>query len=472
MFAFFPRTRICVRDFTLRIATRARSLFHAPAPVLRQEAWRVAWRALAAVFIGVWMHDWQIGALVFVILYLFTNLRALWRLRAWLTHPKHVELPEVGGLWGEIYDELYTLKRRNRKRKKRLADILAEFRASTAALPYGTVVLSAHGQIAWFNAAAQLLLGLDFRKDVGQRVANLMRHPRFTEYLASEDYDRDIEVPSPVDPIATLSLRIAPYGRGQRLLIVRDVSELRRLEATRRDFVANASHELKTPLEVLGSELDVESRSHAQGAMSSSAIARMRVQVDRMTALVGDMLQLAQLETTVSASRQTQVAMSKLLEALRVEAESLSHGRHTLTFDAEAGLDLIGRAPELHSAFMNLIDNAIRYTPAGGHIQVRWFTELQGACLAVRDSGIGIAEKDLLRVSERFFRVDDEQARENGGVGLGLSIAKHAVERHDGRLQIESRPGGGSTFSCHFPAWRVRCTAANQVTPIDAQHPA
>lgn len=426
-----------------------------PSPVFWQELHRVAWRAAAGVFIGFWTQSWSIGALVFAALYLATQLHSLWRLRRWLKRPKHVELPEVAGLWGDVANDLYTLQRRNRKRKQRLAAILGEFRASTAALPYGTVVLSGRGQIAWFNDAAQLMLGLDFRKDVGQRIANLVRYPAFTEYFAAEIYDRSVEVPSPVNANITLSLRVVPYGRGQRLLIVRDVSDARRLHETRRDFVANASHELRAPLEILRGQLGSLDLTDAPNARWREAITRMRAQTARMEALVEDMLRLAELEAEVSFAHQVRVDIGELLEAVRSAAESLSRGTHRIQFVVEAGLDLLGRPSELYSAFANLVGNAVRYTPVGGDIVVRWHGTAQGAEFSVRDTGIGIAESELSRVTERFYRADKHHLDVAAGTGLGLSIVRHAVERHDGQLRVESVVGKGSTFTCTFPASRV-----------------
>lgn len=438
-----------------------------PSPALRQECARVFWRAVAGIFVGFWTQSWSIGALVFVGLWLGSQLRALLRLRAWLNRPKHVELPETPGLWGEVYDALYNLQRRNRKRKRRLAAMLAEFRASTAALPYGTVVLSSHGQIAWFNEAAQLLLGLDFRKDVGQRIPNLVRHPRFTEYFATEDYDHHIEVPSPLNPLLTLSLRVVPYGRSQRLLIVRDISESQRLEATRRDFVANASHELQAPLNILVSRLDALDPQAAPDDGWRQALADMLGQLNRMRVLLDDMMTLARMEADPPFMQQTRVDVPQLLETVRTGAESLSGGRHELEFFAEPGLCLIGHERELHSVFANLLDNAIRYTPAGGRISVDWRSEEHGACFRVRDSGPGIPERDLPRITERFYRVDADHSRQTGGTGLGLSIVRHALERHDARLQVDSVVGMGSTFSCHFPPSRLQ-RDTDQARPAQA----
>lgn len=391
--------------------------------------------------------------------YLLQHLRQLWTLRRWVDTPKAIELPEVRGLWGDIFESLEELQKRNRKRKKKLAAILAEFQASTAALPDGAVVLGERGEIVWFNRAAQALLGLHSSQDLGLRIANLIRHPDFGAYVEEQQYDREVEVPSAINHATILALRIIPYGNNQRLLIVRDVSELRRLDAARRDFVANASHELRTPLTVLRGYLDMM-EADASGAGSSllawqMPIREMRTQATRMEALIRDMLKLARLEADAYDGRQELLDIPRMLQRLVDELRSVATQPHRFELAIQPELMLYGRDTEAHSIFGNIIANAIRYTPEGGVIRVSWQREADGACFAVADSGIGIAEEDIPRLTERFYRVDIGCSRASGGTGLGLSIVKHALERHEGILQIDSELGVGSTFSCHFPPHRV-----------------
>lgn len=427
-------------------------------PPLREELGRIVVRGLAGVLV-LWISgDWRLGLLAALLLYLFTQLRNLRTLRTWLNKPKQVELPATSGLWGDVFDGLSLLQRRNRKRKKRLGNILSEFHASTAALPYGGVVLGPYGEIVWFNDAAQALLSLRSPQDIGQRIANLVRHPAFTSYFGRDEYPGEVDTPSPINPGIRLSFRIIPYGERQRLMIVRDVSEIRRMEQARRDFVANASHELRTPLTVLRGYLDVmEPESQAGGGLANwqAPLQEMRGQVVRMEALVNDMLKLAQLESDVLQSRQDLINVPKMLDHLLKEAMALSSDRHRFELEAESDLWLFGRKGEIRSIFANLLVNAVYYTPADGTIKLRWWGDEQGAYLAVTDTGIGIAEKDLPRITERFYRVDVARSRASGGTGLGLSIVKHALEQHEARLQVESEPGAGSTFTCHFPVHRV-----------------
>lgn len=429
-----------------------------PSPILTRELVKTGLRIGIAAILGAWAGwFWPVLAAALAIS-LVLHLSRLARLRAWLTQPKLVDLPVLGGIWGEVFDGLLNLQKRNRKRKRKLAAILAEFQASTEALPDGAVVLGPSGDIVWFNPAAQALLGLRLPQDLGLRIANLVRKPSFTDYFTAGDYSGEVEAGSPVNAAVTLSFRIIPYGNGQRLLIVRDVSELRRLETARRDFVANASHELRTPLTVLRGYLDVmEPEARAGGTLApwSAPLHEMRGQASRMESLIADLLKLARLESDVIHTRQDLIDIPRLLARLQEEAKTLSKGQHRFEFEVQQDLRLFGRETEVQSVFTNLVTNAIQYTPAGGIISVRWKDDDHGAMFRVADTGIGIDEKDLARVTERFYRVDVGRSRASGGTGLGLSIVKHALEHHEGRLTIESEPGVGSTFTCHFPLHRI-----------------
>ena len=411
------------------------------------------------------------GGGVVLLLFVVVYLRRLAALRAWIQAPKHFDLPEAPGLWGDVFDRLLDWQRRNRKKKKRLATMLAEFQASTAALPDGAVVLGERGEMLWYNAAAQKMLGLRSH-DVGLRVVNLIRHPVFSDYFNQGEFqqDQESEVPSPLNRARTLSLRIIPYGNNQKLLIVRDVSELRRLETARRDFVANASHELRTPLTVLRGYLDMLEPEAQKGALAGwrAPIVEMKNQAVRMESLVNDMLKLARLEAQTQNSQQM-LNVPVILRRVLDEARAMSQSQHRFEARIDAALGLLGNETELQSIFSNLVSNAVRYTPAGGVIRVDWRSDGQGPVFSCADSGIGIAAEDIPRLTERFYRVDIGRSRASGGTGLGLSIVKHALERHEGDLHIDSEIGVGSTFSCRFPAVRAGSlpVAVKQPSDVD-----
>ncbi|HYW05072.1 MAG TPA: phosphate regulon sensor histidine kinase PhoR [Gammaproteobacteria bacterium] len=420
------------------------------------EAWRLFGVLLAGALVGLIFGSAGWGIVLVGGAYFAWQIHNLYRLERWLGGSRSLNPPEGPGIWGVIYGHFYRLQRRNRRRKRRLAAILHEFQQSTAAFPDGTVLLTPDGSIVWFNGAAGRLLGLRYPQDVGQRVANLVRHPQFTEYLRTGNYEDAVEVPSPVNEDMTLALQVVPYGDEQRLMIVRDVTRLHKLEQVRRDFVANASHELRTPLTVVSGYLDSLLDEPEAMARWSQPLQSMREQAGRMEHILEDLLLLSRMEGPVDAMQQQDVDMPELLEAVAEQGRKIADGALEILVHAEAGLRLRGAERELHSIAANLVTNAVKYTPAGGRVEITWGSERDGAFLAVSDTGIGIPEKDLPRITERFYRVDTGRSRRQGGTGLGLSIVRNGVLRHDGRLEIRSRPGEGSTFTCHFPEQRLQ----------------
>ncbi|WP_366514911.1 phosphate regulon sensor histidine kinase PhoR [Solimonas terrae] len=414
----------------------------------------------AGLIVGAIFHHPAFGGLIALLVFVCLQLRQLVRLRAWLLAPKRYFLPDATGIWGEVFDLLIDLQRKNRKRKKRLALMLAEFQASTAALPDGAVVLGDRGEISWFNTAARRLLGLRAPQDLGIRIPNLIRHPSFTEFFERGVFEQETEAPSPISRKRLLSLRIIPYGNDQKLLIVRDVSERRQLEAARRDFVANASHELRTPLTVLRGYLDLmDMEAQGSGPLATwhAPVVEMRNQALRMEALVNDMLKLARLEADRASMRDELLQAPMLIGRAVEEARAVSKAQHRFEQNIDSAPLLIGGETEFYSIIINLLTNAVRYTPAGGVIRVSWERlDDGGAQFSVADTGIGIASDDIPRLTERFYRVDVGRSRASGGTGLGLSIVKHALEAFDSRLEIDSEPGVGSTFFCRFPQHRVQ----------------
>lgn len=408
----------------------------------------------AAALLGWLIGDVVLGVLIGSLGYLAWHLYQLARLERWLRSGAVTDPPKARGLWGEVFDGLYRVQRRHRRRRRNLSELLQRFRQSANAMPDATVVLQDHGTMRWWNSAARRLLGLRWPQDEGQRIDNLFRHPRFKAFLEGEDERESISLPSPVSPQLMLELRIIPYGDGERLLLARDITRLYRLERVRRDFVANVSHELRTPLTVVHGYLDMlDPEDHPEWA---PALAEMRRQSQRMARLVEGLLTLSRLESRDSLPEEP-VEMAPLLASLAREAAALGQGRHAVEVRDEAGCDLLGSPQDLHSAFSNLVANAVRYTPAGGTVRIVFAREDGGgAALSVEDTGPGIPAEHIPRLTERFYRVSASRSRESGGTGLGLSIVKHVLGLHQARLSIDSRVGHGSRFTCHFGPERVR----------------
>ncbi|GAA5079803.1 phosphate regulon sensor histidine kinase PhoR [Lysobacter panacisoli] len=381
-----------------------------------------------------------------------------WRLRSVLlrlTARQRLQPPLGEGIWNELDRLLHRSQQEMRARKKRLIEMLRAYRAAAAAMPDAIVVVERNSQrIQWFNESAIGLLQLRYPRDIGAPLAQRLQPLQLSHWLASGRNAETLEVASPWNPAATLSLRLIPYSDDLWMLVARDVSRLLQLEQMRRDFVANVSHELRTPLTVVHGYLDMlDPNEHPDWA---PMLAEMQRQSQRMTQLVEDLLMLSRLESQESLPGEETVAMAPMMATLRREAVALSQGRHEVVVEDAAGVDLWGSNKELHSAFSNLVSNAVRYTPAGGIIRIRFRPEGKGVVLEVVDSGYGIPAAHLPRITERFYRVSTSRSRESGGTGLGLSIVKHVLNLHQARLEITSEVGRGSTFSCHFGAERVR----------------
>ena len=360
------------------------------------------------------------------------------------------------GVWNELDRLLSRSQREMRARKRRLLAMLRAYRAAAAALPDAVVVVERNTQrILWFNEAATPLLGLHHPRHQGSPIVAALQPLPMAQWLASgRNAEPMIDVASPANPDLRLHLRLIPYSDELWLLVARDVTKMMRLEHMRRDFVANVSHELRTPLTVIHGYLDMlDPEDNPDWA---PMLAEMQRQSQRMTQLVEDLLTLSRLEARDTLPEE-HVSTAPMLATLRREAEALSQGRHRISVADEARVDLWGSTKELHSAFSNLVANAVRYTPADGEINVRFSRDADGgATLSVRDTGYGIPAAHLPRLTERFYRVSTSRSRESGGTGLGLAIAKHVLGLHDARLDIASDVGKGSTFACRFGPARVR----------------
>ncbi|HRQ66873.1 MAG TPA: phosphate regulon sensor histidine kinase PhoR [Xanthomonadaceae bacterium] len=413
---------------------------------------------LGLLLLAAWLIGFALDQTIPVLAIVLAGCLAwmLWqlvRLRSALGQPR---LPAAGGgwgLWGDIHAELHRRQRMANAQRRRLLDGLHAFREAAAALPDGVVILDRHGAVLWFNKAAKRLLGLRYPKDMGGRFTDRVRSPHVARWLQADRFDEPLmDVPSSSDDSVRLGLRLIPCGSEQRMLVVRDISNLMRLEQVRRDFVANVSHELRTPLTVVHGYLDM---IDPEEQPEWEAILReLRNQSRRMTQIVEDLLTLSRLEAQDSVPEE-HVAMRPMLATLKREADALSQGRHSIEIEQHGELDLLGSTKDLHSAFSNLVGNAVRYTPAGGRIVIRWNSSADGGRFEVVDSGPGIPAQHIPRITERFYRVSTSRSRESGGTGLGLSIVKHVLNLHHGRLHIESEVGKGSTFACIFGRERL-----------------
>lgn len=422
-----------------------------------QEIWRILAIIVFGVVFGAVLGHFALWWLLGVLSYLAWHIINIARLQRWLGNGLKGEAPFSNSVWEEIFLQLFRMQQRHLRQRVRLANQLSRFQEASEALPEATVILDHNGRIEWFNKVATRLLGLRSPQDIHQNLLNLVRHPELFRFMTKNDYSEPVIFPSPVSENIILSVIVVPYGSDQRLFMARDVTHLQRLENMRRDFVANVSHEMRTPLTVIGGYLEtLKDMDDECIRLWGQSLDQMQQQTTRMGNLVNDLLLLSRLESSESSAPQYVVNVPALVESIKEEAMILSGDRqHKICVEQDVNLFLKGEQQELHSAFSNLVSNAVRYTPTKGEIIIRWYSDKSGAHLEVQDSGIGIAPKHVPRLTERFYRVDVARSRHNGGTGLGLAIVKHVLERHQAELVVKSEPGQGSLFRCNFPEERI-----------------
>ena len=420
---------------------------------------RVALAALAGVLVGAILGRPWLGMALALAGYLIWHLVMLYRVEWWLQHRSVVDPPETRGVWGTVISLIARLHRRKRFHKLRFVQLMRQLQQSTAALPNGVVILNEQREIVWFNRMAGRLLGLRASSDLGVRIENLLREPAFGHYLHKGDYTNPVVVRRSSPQDSYLSVQLVAYGDGQQLLLAADVSRQMRLEAVRRDFVANASHELRSPLTVIAGYLETLGQDPALDTDFAAPIAEMRRQAARMNSIVRDLLELSRLEETDERAGGEPLDVPALMALLRRDVLARPVHPREVRVHSDSRAALIGKESEIHSAFANLVDNAAKYTPPDGSLEMRWWSDRDGGHFSVTDTGIGIPAEHLPRLTERFYRVDPGRSRATGGSGLGLAIVKHVLQRHGAELEIQSTPGKGSTFTCHFPPERIAAEA-------------
>ncbi|SEK69871.1 PAS/PAC sensor signal transduction histidine kinase [Colwellia chukchiensis] len=376
----------------------------------------------------------------------------LYKLMQWLWQGKSIAPPQAAGVWGHIYDGLYRRIRKQRLKQKQLNERIRKFRDGSEALPDAALVLTTELNILWGNSKASSFLGVRWPIDIGQRIDNLIRFPEFSKYLKKADYSAPCLIRSPINHELELELRLMPYGSDQILLLARDVSKLRRLEVMRRDFVANVSHELKTPLTVVRGYVEMMQSSNTELAPQwQKAFTSIASQVSRMDRLVDQLLVLSRVENNIETEHQQTVNLSALLFSIMEDILWLNQEpQHEIVHNITPDLKIKGNEHELKSALLNIIANAIAYTPARGVISVSLTATAQKIRFSVKDNGPGIQAAHINRLTERFFRVDKSRSRDTGGSGLGLAIVKHVLNHHQGELSIISDGKSGSEFIIHF----------------------
>ncbi len=424
------------------------------------------WIQISFYLLGIGAIAWFFGAVVspnagwtvavaLLAYWVVYQLYYLQKTMQWLEDFRLEKVPHGAGTWDLIFAKIYRIAKSGEQQRQQLAETLKDFRSATQAMPDGVVTLDEDNQVIYANEQAEEQLGISNEKDGGRNLINIVRHPDFVAYLNGTDWDKSIVLRGLRDSERVLQLQLIPYGTHQRLLMTRDITQLDRLETTRRDFVANVSHELKTPLTVLSGFLETIRELPVTEAQRNQYLGLMHAQAHRMENIVEDLLVLSKLESTNAPAQEDSIDMREMMDRLTTDANTISRSQHHIECKATSSAKLIGAEDELASAFSNLVSNAIRYTPAGGTIRLIWSINPEGCPLfSVEDTGPGIEPQHLPRLTERFYRVDRSRSRETGGTGLGLAIVKHVATRHQATLLIDSEVGKGSCFSMVFPEKR------------------
>lgn len=404
------------------------------------------------ITVGYYFDQVTVGIIFGGLVLLAWQYWRLFRLNYWLWHSKQISPPSTRGVWANIYEGIYAAKLNNRNKRKALGEIIRRFREGTEALPDAALVVDESGEITWCNRLARIELGIRWPEDKKQRVDTCITDPKFIEFLHAQRFEQPIEITSPINPSKVLEIRIAPYEEEHLMLLLRDITRLTQIENMRKDFVANVSHELKTPLTVINGYLEmIPENGEMPALMMQKALDEMRSQSSRMQSLIEDLLVLSRIEASAERAFEKLVNVPQMLWQIQAESEALNREKkHRIFFDISPILYVYGIETELRSAFSNLIFNAIHYTPNYGVIQVFWGFEGQQAKFSVKDNGDGISSEHIERLTERFYRVDKARSRTTGGSGLGLSIVKHVLSHHNSKLMIESTVGKGAEFSCRF----------------------
>jgi len=391
----------------------------------------------------------------------------LYQLEQWLNNGcKLVEATDDSGLIGKIVGHIYRQKKLHTKRKKRTKLLLQRLNTNIAALPDATVLLNEDFEIEWFNEAARYLLKLK-REDLSLRITNLIRQPDFLHYLQTPQSQNSLDTHAPDDPNKTLQMKIVSFGNNQRLIIARDISEQTSMQQALKGFIANASHELKTPLTSIMGYLEILDMENGLSDIGKQSVAVIEQQSKRMQDLIQDLIQLSRIESSSLQPREGETIEVQSLMQNVMSSQSQHFDKEKIQCKITKGLKLLANTADVMSICSNLLENALKHCEADTPIAVSWqVNSLNELIYCVTDQGAGIAESDIPLLTQRYYRGRNTTADQITGSGLGLSIVEQAAIRHGGNPSIKSQAGQGSQFCVTFPSYRTLAPASSTVYPI------
>ena len=397
------------------------------------------------------IEDGLIVCLCLMSCFLLLHMFWIYKLSKWLNNPSLSNLPHGTGVWQHIFTKHYQILKESKKSKKNLVSTLDQFTQAAEALMDGVVALNESNEIIWSNRRSQVMLNLNSKKDTGQPINYIFRNTDLISYLEKGNYEESIKVNLEASNTKTIEIKIVMFGEKQKVLIAKDISQAIKIESDRKEFISNVSHELKTPLTVISGFIEtLEDMFTISGKEHKNILKMMGDQAYNMSKLIDDLLLLSNVESSIFQNRSEKLLINTIMSKIKKNISILDAKNHKIKYQIDSSLTIYGSKKEIESAFLNLITNAVRYTDKDGFISISWGLINGLPIFEVRDTGSGIQQKHINRITERFYRVDTDRSRDTGGTGLGLSIVKNIIKKHDGELKITSAIGKGSSFKLIF----------------------
>mgnify|MGYP006079587017 FL=1 len=382
--------------------------------------------------------------------FLLLHIFWIYKLSKWLDNPTLSKLPHGTGVWQYIFTKHYQILKEGKKSKKNLVSTLDQFTQAAEALMDGVIALNENNEIIWSNKRSRMMLNLNPKKDIGQPINYILRNSDLINYLEKENYEESIKINLDGSNTKTIEIKILMFGEKQKVMVAKDISQSIKIESNRKEFISNVSHELKTPLTVISGFIETLVSNNVQNEANNKILQIMSGQTSRMAKLVDDLLLLSNVESSLFQNRSEILSINVIINKIKKNISILDSKNHKIKYQIDKGLKVYGSKKEIESAFLNLITNAIRYTDKNGSIFINWKLINGLPIFEVKDTGSGIEQKHLNRITERFYRVDPDRSRDTGGTGLGLSIVKNIIKQHGGELKITSDLGKGSSFKLIF----------------------
>lgn len=422
-----------------------------------QEKLRLFWVIFFAMIAGFFTgYFWQMLVL-FLLAYIIWMLDRFFEIETWLSSGVSFDhTPFGGGLWDRYISHAIRQKKELIEQKKRNQKLMVRFNEILRSFPYPTVVINAHNEIQWINKRAAKMLNLQRKKDIGIPINNIIRHQDLSEKL-NDDGASEFQLLSPSNNKVVLMVAISRLNRNIRILSVRDISERYYLENLRKNFIANASHEMRTPLTIITGYLEMLSQNDSLDEHAKNMISTAYEHSGRMNDLIKDLLLLSGLEQNNNLeTEKEQVSVDDITSEVLNDLQNVKEVSQTFETKLNTDLSVIGVRYQIYSIVYNLVENAVKYSKSSGIIKIVWELENDKACLKIIDQGTGLDQTQISRITQPFYRASHVQSEGIQGTGLGMSIVKQSAQRNNGQLVITSEINHGSEFKIMFDDYHLQ----------------